>query len=119
MVIPFTNKKFLPWADNHKTYIGAAAIIVLGVLQAFGIHVPDWVMWIAGGSTIAAHRASITGLAAAIDDIGSMVMYQNVGQPNPTPYSEVHNVSIQPVYQAASEVNQTKMLNESQLKDNK
>lgn len=66
-------KSLLSLSAGYRTYLGVAMIIGLGAAQGLGVHIPDWLMWIVGGGTIAAHRQSITGLANAIQDIATMV----------------------------------------------
>lgn len=47
--------KFISWADGSKTYIVCAAGVILGVAQAFNVHIPGWVDWVLvflGGSAL-------------------------------------------------------------------
>lgn len=112
----------MPWTDGKKTYLLVAAILVEGTLQAFGYHVPFWLEFMTGGGALAAHRQSISNLASVLDDIGSMVLVSNytVG-PNAivpiTPEQKVHQVANTQAYKdAKTEVEQTAMLNNSQIK---
>lgn len=61
-------RQVLPFAANKKTYFMAALMVAIGVLQGFGIHVPDWAMWLIGGGSLAAHRAAIAQIANDVID---------------------------------------------------
>lgn len=57
--------KFLEFASNKKTYFVAALIVGTGVAGAFGVHIPEWILILFGGSALAAHRAAIGKVMAA------------------------------------------------------
>lgn len=116
MTNPFTGKVLKPFMANKKTYIISFAIVVMGIFQALGIHVPDWAMWIAGGSGLAAHRASINGIASAVDDIGGMIteVSEATSDQVVSATSKVIAVTATNEYQNATETGKTDLLNQSQ-----
>lgn len=118
MINPITGRKMIPWADNKKTYGLVAVIILEGALQAFGLHVPQWLEVVTFGGAIAAHRSSITNLASTIEDLKSMVTYQVVTEtPSPehvSPVTRVQSVISTDVYKEASDSEKTALLNAAQ-----
>lgn len=117
---PFAGKSLVPFLAGKKTYLMAATILGLGVLESLGVHVPVWILTLVGAGTVAAHKASIDRLASVIDDIGGLVTYTAAAQTAsvvvapPSATDKVHQVTQTPAYRSASETEQTEMLNESQ-----
>lgn len=98
-----SGRSLLSFASNKKTYFFAGGVVVCGVLQSMGVHVPDWLMFVFGGSAIIAHRASVTNLANAIDDI-----YLMVSQPTPPTITVIPGVGTGATFTAVEPVRTAK-----------
>lgn len=76
-----TTRKFISWTSGKKTYATVAIGIAVGILQAYGIHIPSYVDWalvfLGIGTTRSAvasqSQASAEALKTLLDDVLSQV----------------------------------------------
>lgn len=64
----FMGRTLLSFADNKKTYLVAGAIVVVGVAQGLGYHIPDWVLWVLGAGGLSAHRNAVAQVQEDVID---------------------------------------------------